>query len=232
MVFSNSLKSLNGPVILNNSHLKQVRDTRFLGVNIDCDLSWKYHVSEICKLISRNTGVLYRLRDFFPKRILRNLYCTLILPYLNYGILVWGNCANFQLDKILKIQHRSIRIINHVHFYSNTNSFFHADHVLKVPDIYFLNLGTFMYQLSKNDLPDIFTSTFQRNDLFHNYPTRHSHSFHLPRARTLFSQKSFLYAGPKFWNDLPRDIIESPSLFSFRRKLKQLLLNSYSVVAE
>ena len=78
-------------VILDNISLERVKFTKFLGVVIDENLTWKNHVDAISKTISRNTGMLTKLKHYVPGNILRSLYCTLILPYTNYGILVWGN---------------------------------------------------------------------------------------------------------------------------------------------
>ena len=69
---------------------------------------------------------------------------------------------------------------------------------------------------------------FMKNQSFHNYPTRHSGEFHLPRLRTLSALNTFFYEGPKFWNSLKVEIKESPSLNSFKNKLKLFLLQQYS----
>ena len=74
-------------------------------------------------------------------------------------------------------------------------------------------------------LPAIFNSIFLKNRSFHNYPTRQSNEFHLPRLRTLLAQNTFLYTGPKFWNSLSNEIKNARSLSSFKYKLKNLLLN-------
>ena len=97
--------------------MPEVESTKFLGIYIDSDLSWKIHVNYLCKLISRNTGILNKLKHEFPTHILLSLYNTLILPYLNYGILAWGNGTKAQLEKLLIIQKRAIRNINHAGFF-------------------------------------------------------------------------------------------------------------------
>ena len=55
---------------------------------IDDYLSWK-NVS-VSKTTSRNLGVMNKLKHHFVStRVLHYLYCThIVLPYLNYGILV------------------------------------------------------------------------------------------------------------------------------------------------
>ena len=69
-----------------------------------------------------------------------------------------------------------------------------------------------------------FLRSKEKNQSFHNYPTRHSGEFHLPRLRTLSAQNTFFYEGPKFWNSLKDEIKDSPSLNSFKNKLKLFLL--------
>ena len=213
---------------MNNDCLIQVESFKFLGLHIDHELTWKYHINYLSKMLSRNTGILNKLKHFFPKYILKNLYSTLILPYLCYGILAWGNCAKLYIDKIFKLQKRAIRSVNLADYYCHTNDFFFENRLLKVADLFLYNLGTFMFQLSANGLPDVFTHMFQKNYAVHAYPTRQRESFHLPRTRTLLAQKTIVFTGPKFWNDLPADLINCSSMFTFKQKLKLMLINEYN----
>ena len=75
----------------------RVTKTKFLGVIIDENLTWKNHIDGIIKTISRNIGMINKLKFFVPERILRTLYCTLVLPYINYGILIWGQACKTYL---------------------------------------------------------------------------------------------------------------------------------------
>ena len=44
--------------------------------------------------------MLTKFKHFVPENILYSLYCTLILPYINYVVLIWGNTSKIYLDKI------------------------------------------------------------------------------------------------------------------------------------
>ena len=98
---------------------------------------------------------------------------------------------------------------------------------MKIRDLYLLQLGQFMYNFNKDLLPSAFAEMFVKNNTFHNYPTRHSGELHLPLLRTISAQNTFFYEGPKFWNSLTNDIKVSPSLNSFKNKLKLFLVQSY-----
>ena len=89
-----------------------------------------------------------------------------------------------------------------------------------------------MLQLSVNEIPAEIAKLFEKNSSVHSYPTRQRNLFHLPRTRTLFAQKTVIYTGPKLWSDLPKTIIESTSLHTFKFKLKCHLLKGYKTQAE
>ena len=46
-----------------------------------------------------------------PFTTLLNIYQSLILPYLTYGLAAWGQAAKTHLQKILVLQKRAIRLM-------------------------------------------------------------------------------------------------------------------------
>ena len=65
-----------------------------------------------------------KIKQFVPERILYSLYCLLILPYINYGILVWGSTCKTYIDKILKLQKWALRTISNSHYRAHTDPLF------------------------------------------------------------------------------------------------------------
>ena len=121
---------------LDGVSLNRVSSTKFLGVIIDENLTWKSHIDAISKTITRNIGVLTKLKHFVPENILYSLYCTLILPYINYGVLIWGNTSKIYLDKIFKLQKWAIRTISNSYYRSHTGPLFSKFNVLNVHDTF------------------------------------------------------------------------------------------------
>ena len=175
--------------MLNYTSVDIIDSTKFLGLYIDNKLSWKKHITHLCKLLSRNVGIINKLKTSFPSNILLNVHSTLILPYLNYGILAWGNSARSQLDKLLLTQKRVMRIICNKNRLAHSNQLFYSNQVLKIHDLFHLRLGCFMYQLNQGELPLALSSLFSKNERLHNYPTRQSSFYHLPMLRSLYKQK-------------------------------------------
>ena len=85
-------KSVKHPVIkINNNVIERVKVTQLLGIYVNENLSWTDHISYIGNKLSKRIAILYRIGSIINMDGLRNLYCTLILPYLSYCAMVLGN---------------------------------------------------------------------------------------------------------------------------------------------
>ena len=84
-------KELN--VKLNDTKLKQVNSARYLGVNIDCKLTWDEHVKQLCKNVAYKIFSLRRLSSSLNTSLLNTLYKGTIQPCIDYACSVWGNCS-------------------------------------------------------------------------------------------------------------------------------------------
>ena len=94
--------------------------TKFLGVLIDENLTWIEHITEIEKKVSKSIGILYRARDILTSNDLYLLYCSLVLPYLQYCVIIWGHNYKSRLIKIIKLQEKAIRIATHSTYDTHT----------------------------------------------------------------------------------------------------------------
>ena len=62
---------------LTSKYVKRAQFTKFRGVLIDeCLHTWKQHIDCVSKTISRDIGVMNKLKHSIPGRILHTLYCT------------------------------------------------------------------------------------------------------------------------------------------------------------
>ena len=60
---------------------------KYLGVYIDDKLNWEYQIKHINDKLSKNTGIISRLRHYMNLKMIRQLYFNLIYPYLNCAVL-------------------------------------------------------------------------------------------------------------------------------------------------
>ena len=70
--------------------------------------------------LSKNIAILYKVKYKLSCKVLRSLYCTLILPYLTYCVAIWGYTYKSNLISIDNLQKRAIRIISGVLFLEHT----------------------------------------------------------------------------------------------------------------
>ena len=214
-------------IILDDVSLDRVNSTKFLGVIIDENLTWKKHVDAISKTISRNAGMLTKLKHFVPENILYTLYCTLILPYINYGNIIWGSAYKLYLVKIFKLQKWAIRTISNSHYRSHTGPLFLKHNILNVYDTYKLNVGIFMYKHHTNQLPSNYSTYFTKHIQTHNYSTRNAQDYVINKTKKAFSDRAIRNCGPVFWNSLDKTIKQCKSTKTFKDKLKSNLLSKY-----
>ena len=63
--------------------------TRCLGLQFDCNLNWNSHVSELILSFTQKLNFLKSLY-FLPINAKLDFYFKVVLPSINYGILVWA----------------------------------------------------------------------------------------------------------------------------------------------
>ena len=91
MIFHRRQKQINElNILISGTDIERVESFNFLGLHIHESLSWRTHTDMVRKKISKVVGILYRLNNIFPKYILQTLYNSLIVSYINYGLLLWG----------------------------------------------------------------------------------------------------------------------------------------------
>ena len=143
----------NYDIYLDGCKLKRVHEAKFLGITIDENFTFKKHVENVCKLCSRNIGVLSKVKGFLPTNAMYRLYCSLVLPYLNYGLLLWGNANKYHINKVFRLQKRAMRLISNSEYLSPTKPLFEKFNTLNIFDMYTKEVAIFMFKYMNNMLP-------------------------------------------------------------------------------
>ena len=208
--------------------LEKKMNSKFLGVYIDESLTWNEHLHHVTTCISRNIGIISKLKFFLPRSTLFLLYNSLILPYISYCNVVWGTCGSTKINSTFELQKKVIRICTGSHFLAHTDSLFHELKTLKVFDLNIIQVAVIMFKYIHHQLPSSFDNMFRFNTSVHSYPTRICRNFHLLNPKLLVTHKSIRHSGPDIWNNLPDDIKSCLSIYSLKASLKRYLIQSYS----
>ena len=115
-------------------------------MKIDDNLNYKNHIQHITNTISKNTGILYRIRDALPLTARKNFYYAYIYPYLNYNIILRGSASQNHIHH-LSIKHkRCISTICNGKRLDHTTPLFKELGFLQLQDIFRHNICTYMHR--------------------------------------------------------------------------------------
>ncbi len=74
-------------LIINNTEIERLQEFNFLGLTVDEHLNWNSHINKISNKVSKNIGILNKLKHFLPLKTKIRIYNSLIVSHLNFGIL-------------------------------------------------------------------------------------------------------------------------------------------------
>jgi hypothetical protein len=103
---------------IGGNQIKQVVSTRCLGLQIDCNLGWSSHVSDLILSFSQKLNLLKSLY-FLPINAKLDFYFKVVLPSITYGILIWGSCGKTLFDELERIHVRSAKVIFGLDWYTS-----------------------------------------------------------------------------------------------------------------
>ena len=211
-------------------NLERKEYVKYLGVMIDNHLSWKHHINYVALKISRNIGILSKLRHFVPPKTLFGIYNSLIFPYLSYGLVAWGQAAKTHLEKLLTLQKRAVRLINFAPFRSHAVPYFLHSNIMPITMLYFKLRSMLMFDVYNNTAPHNISHLFIPTQQIHSYSTRSSSSgnYYISHSRLNQKNDSFSIMGAKIWNSLPENLRNS-SKSLFKEKVHTILLKIFEV---
>ena len=96
---------------INSEQLQHSTCEKLLGINIDSNLNWKNQIDQICSKISLTIYLLSKIKKYLNLESRQLFYSGYILPLIDYCCVVWGNCSNEGLNRILKLQKTTARLI-------------------------------------------------------------------------------------------------------------------------
>ena len=208
---------------LGNQCLENVQHIRYLGLEIDENLTWEHHIKGVTKSISAKLNLLSKLAYTLSESMLIKLYLTTIQPCIDYGISVWGNTNNKNKTVIHRLQKRAARIV--------TNNFdynaIHGEDIIKQLSWKLFDkrrdyaIACLMFKCFHGTAPSRLCNEIEMVFDRHGYSTRNSDSLNIvpPKVNVKIMKTSLKYAGAHVWNELPRELKESNNVLNFKIKL-------------
>ena len=242
MIFSNiDIGDLNShQPTMNNRPIERKYVAKFLGVLVDSRLQWTHHIKSLSTKMSRNCGILYKMKGILPQKAMLTLYHSFIQSHLNYCSLIWGLGSKNSLKSLFTCQKKAIRALipGYVNYYYNrateeppkhTKQTFTELKILTVYTVILKNLMLFMYKNKylTSLIPIAITNLFGNNT--------QGQSAEIFSERLITQVNSIFVKGERLYNEICLESEEansplptSVSAGSFKNRLKVYLITLQS----
>ena len=221
-------KEIKFILTVKDKDIEQVSSFNFLGIVIEENLKWNAHQTMIANKIAKGVGVISRLKRFLNINILTNLYHTLVMSHVNYGLLVWGFGNN---DRIYKLQKKAVRNISLSKYNAHSEPIFKRLNLINLPDNVRLRVVLFYYKLYYGIVPLYFHDYIpQTPNMVHSYNTRFN-QLPIPVLATRNYRDNILRVRlveivSDYYNDIAGEI--SHSLVTYKYNIKSSMISCYS----
>ena len=84
---------------------------KLLGVDIDFNLSFDHHISNICKKAAQQLNVMRRIGHDLSLLNRLTIFHTFVLSNFNFCPLAWHFCTETNTKKMEKLQERGLRFV-------------------------------------------------------------------------------------------------------------------------
>jgi len=208
-----------------------VTSVRDLGIFIDADLVMRTHVQ---RTVSRCFAVLRQLRQIrhlVPSVTLQTLVVTLVLSRLDYGNGVLTGLPAYLLRRLQSVLNASARLICHLRRSDHITDALVSLHWLRAPERIQFKIAVLTYKVLHGTAPRYLGPLVRVADLPGRRGLRSTNTARLvvpPYKLSTIGNRTFKVASAQTWNSLPEDVTSSPTLSTFRLRLKtHLFRRSY-----
>ncbi len=183
---------------------------RFLGVFLDPDVNFKYHLNVLSKKLSTAIYFIKAAKNLLTPNALKSLYYSLFHSHLIYGIQAWSSASQESINKIFKLQKKAIRLISNSAYNAHTESLFKNNKILPLPLLIDFFKLQFMHHYTQGFLPTLFNNIWITNQARLNlasetghsrFRLRNSDNLYFPTCKLSSINKHPLYLFPKLWTE-------------------------------
>ena len=211
----------------NGQEILRVNSVKYLGILLDDTLLWTEQIQSVLSQMVKYANAFKMLKHIVPYKCKKPLYFAYIYSRIQYGIELYGHATNNRFSKLQKMQNRVLKILYGLDWDTSTNLIHKNLDLLKLNDIFKLQILQFVHRFDNGLLPTVFNPYFTRNIDIHAHETRQLNKFHVNKAKTSHGQRTIKVVGAKLYNNTPDYITSSKTTSKFRSSLKKFLLTFY-----
>ena len=129
-----------------------------------------------------------------------------------------------------QISKQSDKVVGERKKYENLSSLYFQPQILKLQQLFKLEITKFVYNFLRHNLTSPFSGIFTKTCTLlkrKNRSSINSNNLYIPRFRSNKLQRSINYQDVLVWNSIPLEI-QKFSKFAFKKRLKEYYIQSYS----
>uniref|UniRef100_A0A8K9UDU7 Reverse transcriptase domain-containing protein n=1 Tax=Oncorhynchus mykiss TaxID=8022 RepID=A0A8K9UDU7_ONCMY len=228
MLFNRSLPAptrLSNITTLDGSDLEYVDNYKYLGVWLDCKLSFQTHIKHLQSKVKSRIGFLFRNKASFTHAAKHTLVKLTILPILDFGDVIYKIASNTLLNKLDAVYHSAICFVTKAPYTTH-----HCDLYALVgwPSLHTRRQTHWLHVIYKTLLgkvpPYLSSLVTIASPTCSTRSSRHI-SLVTPKTNSFFGRLSFQFSAANDWNELQKSLkLETLiSLTSFKHQLSEQL---------
>ena len=240
-----SIKNKSSYMYNLNEHILQVVDAHpYLGVQLSNDLRWTQHINGVAKKASSTLGFLRRNLQSSPPECRKAAYISLVRSTLEYSAIIWDPHHQGEIDRLERIQRKAARFITRDYKSRQPGAMTNMLQKLKLPELQtrrqHLRLA-FLFKVARGTVPALppeeyltkienkrrirptRNSDFASQNIISRQSRNHSNCFVVPHAKSEVYKNSLFARTIPQWNSLDENIINSPSVASFKSALERTI---------
>ena len=210
--------------------LQPSSSVRNLGIYLDNTLSMKVHVANTVSSCFAALRLIRSIRQSVTPAVLKSLVVALVLTRLDYGNATLAKIPCHLLGRLQTVLHAAARLIYRPRLSYHVTPLLVELHWLSVPERVKFKLALLVYRSLHSAGPAYLKMALRRTaDLEGRQRLRSATTASLlvPRMRlSTVGDRSFHVVASRVWNDLPSNIQLSPTLNSFKERLKTWLFRT------
>ena len=198
--------------------MEHVFEEKDLGITIDSQLTFEDHIASKVRVANAMVGLIRRSFSYLSCDLFRKLYLAFVRPHLEYAQVVWAPHLRKHINIIENVQIRATKLVDGLS-------------ALEYPErLRRLNLPTLVHRRTRGAMIELYKhfNNYTRETLSTSFQPRQrctrAHNLQLlkrvPKDGVRGLQANpFYFSHARRWNNLPRDVVNAPSLNSFKNQL-------------
>ena len=189
---------------IHEEHIEFICNSKYLGVQIDENLTWKNQIKSVTEKASRAIGFLKYAKHFLPEATVKTLYPSIVEPHFQYCCSVWGCCNSIDILQLQRLRKRAALIVTNSHFDAPSKPLIQSLGWKTIEELIDREVSLTVFKCLNSIASKYLCDIFTKNTVNAKRSLRNTNTdLRLPLYSFGNGQKCFSFRGAKCWNGRP-----------------------------